>query len=310
MTYNDKWFAVVNPNSGNRRTARDWPKLHKCFLQNDIDIEYKYTSRQGEGIALTKQAQDAGYKKIIAVGGDGTVNEVLNGLFADRDELIKDTELAVLEHGTGSDFVRTFQQKKGIENFISLIKRNKWVKVDVGKIDFQSFNGSIESRYFLNAVNLGIGAEVVNRVNNNSSKALGSKLTYFTGTIAALLSSKNIEVSCHLDNEEIIEGKFKGIIVCNGQYMGGGMHIAPQAQTDDGLFDIVFIKDISKVRFLSRFPTIYLGKHINLPDIAIYRSKEISMITREQTIFDADGEIPGLTPLNFQIIPRCLSLRI
>lgn len=309
MAAENKWFAVVNPNSGNKRTARDWPNLHRSLVENNIDIEYEYTTSQGEGIALAKQAQISGFKKIIAVGGDGTVNEVLNGLFAEREELLEGTELAILEHGTGSDFVRAFQQKKGIENFIKLLKRNKSIKVDVGKINFHSFKGSHESRYFLNAVNLGIGAEVVHRVNNNS-KALGSKLTYFTGTIAALLNFKSIEVSCQLDDGQTIEGKFKGIIVCNGQYMGGGMHIAPQALTNDGLFDIVFIKDISRLRFLTRFPTIYLGKHISLPEIAVYSSRKLSVITKKQIIFDADGEIPGLSPIDLKIIPSCLTLRV
>ncbi|KUO62762.1 MAG: hypothetical protein APF84_03710 [Gracilibacter sp. BRH_c7a] len=308
MTYDGKWFAVVNPHSGNGKTAKNWPNLYKLLLQNNIEIEYEYTSSQGEGIVLAKQAQDFGYKKIIAVGGDGTVNEVLNGLLADKENY-KDMELAILEHGTGSDFVRSFQQKKGINNFIKLLRRNKSVKVDIGRLDFESINGSQESRYFLNAVNLGIGAEVVNRVNNNS-KALGSKITYFKGTIATLLNFENVEVTCQLDNDEIIEGKYKGLIICNGQYMGGGMHIAPQAQTNDGLFEIVFIKDLTKLRFLTCFPSIYLGKHINLPEIVIYRSKKISITTKEQTIFEADGEIPGLSPLVCQIIPKAITLRI
>ncbi len=309
MTYDGKWFAVVNPHSGNGKTAKNWPNLNKLLIQNDIEIEYEYTSSQGDGILLAKQARDIGYKNIIAVGGDGTVNEVLNGLLADDKDIDKDMELAILEHGTGSDFVRSFKQKKGIHNFIKLLKRNKTVKVDIGKIDFQSMNGDRASRYFLNAANLGIGADVVNRANKNS-KALGSKLTYFTGTIATLLSFKNVEVSCTLDNEEIIEGKYLGVIVCNGQYMGGGMHIAPQAQTDDGLFEIVFIKDLTKARFLRHFPTIYLGKHINLPEIAIYRSKKLTVTTKEQTIFEADGEIPGMAPIVCQVIPKALSLRI
>lgn len=309
MTYDGKWFAVVNPHSGNGKTAKNWPNLYKLLLQNNIEIKYEFTSSQGEGIVLAKQARDIGYKKIIAVGGDGTVNEVLNGLLADGKDIDDEMELAVLEHGTGSDFIRSFQQKKGIQNFINLLKRNKSVKVDIGKIDFQSLDGNQDSRYFLNAANLGIGAEVVNRANKNS-KALGSKLTYFTGTIATLLGFDNIDVRCLLDNDHIIEGQYKGLIVCNGQYMGGGMHIAPQAQTDDGLFEVVFIKDLTNLRFLTHFPSIYLGKHINLPEIEIYRSKKVSVTTKEQTIFEADGEIPGLSPIVCQIIPKALSLRL
>ena len=309
MDKKNGWFAIVNPNSGKGQTRKNWPNLYQILLRNHIDIEYVYTSHPGEGSILAQQAEAIGFRKIIAVGGDGTVNEVLNGLIIDDKLIYEDTQLAILEHGTGSDFVRSFQQKKGIDNFVKLLNRNKKIKVDLGKIDFIDENGDNRTRYFINALNVGIGAEVVDRV-NNSNKTIGNKLKYFTTTITTLMSFNKIDAVCRLENNEIIENRFCGIIISNGQYIGGGMRIAPQAQTDDGLFDIVFIKDITRPKLFAKFPTIYLGRHINLPEIAVYRSSKITIQTQEKALFEADGETLGYSPFSCTIVPETLTLMI
>lgn len=309
MKNTDRWFAIVNPNSGKGRTKKNWPNLYQRLRHSDVDIEYEYTSRPEEGAVLAEQAQINGFRKIIAVGGDGTVNEVLNGLFNDNRLIHEDTKFAILEHGTGSDFVRSFQQKKGIDNFIKLLRRNKTERVDIGRIDYTSGQGDDKTRYFVNALNIGIGAEVVERVNNRN-KALSSKLSYFTGTISTLLNFKRVDVMCTLGNGERIEDRFSGIVICNGRYIGGGMHIAPQAQISDGRFDVVFIKDISNLKLFTKFPTIYFGKHINLPEIAIYQTEKLTLHTKENSLLEADGEIVGFTPFECQIVPKALTLLV
>jgi diacylglycerol kinase family enzyme len=182
-------------------------------------------------------------------------------------------------------------------------------KVDIGKAVFQNRQHQTETRYFINASNLGIGAEVVNRVNQRS-KILGSKLTYFKGTMSTILHYKNIPVSMKLDDQQVLEGLFCGLVICNGQYIGGGMKIAPHADLTDGLFDLIVIKDISKLTLFSKLPLIYKGKHIDLPEIAVYRCRGISMETPDSTIVETDGEIIGSSPREFRILPGCLKLRI
>lgn len=308
MDLYEKWFAVVNPSSANGSTRDKWPIFRQKILKAGIEVEYAYTADKGNGIDLTRQAINRGYKKIIAVGGDGTVNEVVNGLLADDKSLAEGLELAIFAHGTGSDFVRVCHPRNNIDFFIDSLKGNRSLQSDVGKVTYKNDRGEKESRYFINAANLGIGAEVVNRVNNRS-KALGSKLTYFAGTIATIFNNKNILVSLKLENKSL-EGVFCGLILCNGQYIGGGMHIAPQAEIDDGLFDIIVIKDISKLKLFYRFPTIYQGKHIDLPEIALYRCQSVSLQTADSTILEADGEILGFSPSEFRILSRCLAIRI
>ncbi|NLM21585.1 MAG: diacylglycerol kinase family lipid kinase [Peptococcaceae bacterium] len=305
----EKWLAIVNPFSANGRTRQNWARYWQEAKQAGIDLEYCLTSCQGDGIKLTKQGVQQGYKKFIAVGGDGTVNEVVNGLMADDDRMAsEDIELAVFALGTGSDFIRSFQGEIKAEDFINSLQRRNTRKIDLGKVIFQNSSGQTDSRYFINASNIGLGAEVVNEANMNS-KALGSKLTYFSRVLTTLSRYKNIEASLLVDNELKVEGRFCGLMVCNGKYIGGGMKIAPDADLRDGLFDLVVIKDISALYLLSRIPLIYSGKHINLPAVDIYRCQSLKIETPEHSLLEIDGEIPGTSPSAYYVLPQCLAMR-
>lgn len=305
---NNKWFAIVNPYSGNGKTQKNWPLILKTLKKNNIDIEYSFTSGQGRGIDITRQVLDSGYKKVIAVGGDGTINEVLNGLMFEGEEKLEGIEMAILDNGTGSDFVRTINQKSGISEFLKVLQGNKSIMVDVGSVDFEGFDGTKKKRYFLNAANIGIGAETVNRV-NQGSKALGSKVTYFTGTVMTFLKYRNTDIACQINGREI-NGPLCGLVICNGRYMGGGMQIAPQAQINDGYFDVVVLEDINKLKFLTLLPLIYSGKHTVIKNISMYRCKSLSLKSKDPLLLETDGEVPGIIPSTFEIIPQCLNLRI
>jgi len=305
----NKWLAIVNPTSGNGKTEEKWPIYYNKIVRAGIDLDYVYTSFPGDGITLTRKALADGYSKIIAVGGDGTVNEVVNGLIAEDKPIESNIEFAIFGHGTGSDFVRTLKSENDIHAFILSLQNNKTRLIDIGKVGYQNRKGEKEARYFINASNLGIGAEVVHRVNQNK-KALGSKLTYLTGTMATLFQYKNIQISMELDDHQTLEGPFCGLMICNGQYIGGGMHIAPVAEIDDGLFDVIVVKDITKRKLISKFPLIYSGKHINLPEIDLYHCRSISMTAPETAILETDGEILGFSPHEFHILPKCLRLKM
>ncbi|MGI6449612.1 MAG: diacylglycerol/lipid kinase family protein [Desulfitobacteriia bacterium] len=310
MKLSEKWFAVVNPSSANGKTRSKWPYYYQDFLQGGIEMDYAFTTAQANGVEVTRQALQQGYRRIIAVGGDGTVNEVLNGFFNRGEMIRKDLELAVFAQGTGCDFIRTLQIDKGITSFIRILKDKSPSKVDVGLIALGDEQNEKKIRYFLNAANLGIGAEVVDYTNNRT-KALGSRLSYLTGTISTLKSYRNFRGSCSLDQGKItFEGKFCGLMICNGRYIGGGMKIAPQAEINDGYFDLIVIKDISKLKLLSHFSTIYQGRHIELPEVAVYRCQELSINTPNPILLEADGEIIGHTPSEFRIIPQCLNIYI
>lgn len=277
--------------------------------QEGFPIDCGYTTGPGEGAELARQAMQAGYTRIIAVGGDGTVNEVVNGLLLDDKVISNDVELAVLGNGTGSDFVRTYQKSFDIEALIASLRYEKTAKIDIGKASFIDAAGERQTRYFINAANLGIGAEAVSRVNARS-KFFGSKITYFTGALEAVFAHKNMNASLKADGSVIRQGAMCGMMICNGRYIGGGMKVAPAADMADGLFDVVVIKDISRATLLKRFPLIYSGKHITLPEIEFYRCRKLEIQTSAQLPLETDGEIIGQNPVEFEIIPGCINLRL
>lgn len=306
---NNEWLAIVNPYSANSSTAKSWPYFLKQIKDSGIKIDYCLTKEPEEATDIVGKAVSAGKTKIIAVGGDGTINEIVNGLFADNALFNPDVELAILRQGTGSDFIRSLGIISKPPSFVELLKRDRIKYIDVGKISFVNYVGNPRERYFINACNIGIGADTVYKVNNRS-KALGSKLTYFLGVMQTVIGYKNKLLSVTLDNEQVLEDKFCGIMVCNGRYIGGGMMIAPEASIDDGLFDIVVIRDISKPKLLTHLPLIYKGKHVNIKGIELYRGKEVFVSAEEKIYLEADGEVPGFCPVKFSIIPQILKVRI
>ncbi|HHV65518.1 MAG TPA: diacylglycerol kinase family lipid kinase [Peptococcaceae bacterium] len=310
MSLNDKWFAVVNPSSAHDKTRDKWPLFYRNFLQAGLEMDYAFTSIQNNGIALTRQALQNGYRRILAVGGDGTVNEVLNGFFSNGEMIREDVELAVFAQGTGCDLVRTLQTDKKIESIITKLKQKSHQKVDVGLVTWEEKQGKCGVRYFLNVANVGIGAEVVNYTNRRT-KGLGSGLSYLIGTVITVKAYQNFEAFCSLEKgKNTFEGKFCGLMICNGRYIGGGMMIAPQAEINDGYFDLIVIKDVTKLKLLSRFPIIYGGKHVNLPEVAVYRCQELSIVTSKPILMETDGEVIGYTPSEFKIMPQRLNLYI
>ncbi|NLI93944.1 MAG: diacylglycerol kinase family lipid kinase [Peptococcaceae bacterium] len=308
MSLKEKWYAIVNPGSAKGKTKDRWPGFYSQMKQAGVDLDYAYTTGQGDGKNLAKAALDSGYRRIIAVGGDGTVNEVVNGLIFDDKPLFPDIHLAVFEHGTGSDFIRTLNPHADLKSFIDSLHAGHHRLIDIGKVVFLNSQKMQETRYFLNASNLGIGAEVVQRVNQGGKK-WGSKLAYLAETLLTILHFQNIAVSMQLDQTQR-KGVFCGLMVCNGQFIGGGMQIAPHALLEDGFLDVIAIKDITKLKLFTSFPLIYKGKHIDLPEIEIYRCRSIIMQTPDTAIIEVDGEIIGTSPKEFSILPQCLKIRI
>jgi len=308
MHEENKWLAVVNPSSANGRARDTWPHYWEKIRRAGIDLAYRYTSGQGDGTEIVRRALADGIKKFLAVGGDGTVNEVVNGLLREDKPAAEDIEFAVFGLGTGSDFSRLFPKVLVPEDLARLLNSGSSKMIDVGKVTFQNWQNKTESRYFLNVSNLGMGAEVVNAA-NRQRKVWGSGLTYFAKTMATLFHYKNIAAELWLDGQRRA-GEFCGIMVCNGRFIGGGMKIAPQAELDDGLFDVVIIKNISVLKLLSRFHLIYKGKHIHLPEVEVFRCREIKISTAETVLLEIDGEIPGVSPSAYSSLPQCLRLKI
>ncbi|NMA67892.1 MAG: diacylglycerol kinase family lipid kinase [Desulfitobacterium sp.] len=306
MNNNKSWFAVVNPASANGQTRKVWPKLYKRLVQHGVQLDYAFTSHPGEGTDITRQALKD-YSQILVVGGDGTLNEVVNGFFANQTLINPNASLAILSHGTGGDFLRSLTQKRGIPSFLDVLKRQQVTPIDCGVVQYQAPSGELEYRYFLNVADVGLSGETVDRVNKRS-KVLGGRLSFLIGSLMSLLSYQNKEMKCVLDGKVIVNGTTNSIIVANGRYIGGGMMVAPNAELADGVFDIVVLGDISIWKILRHFPKIYQGKHLDVPGVSFFQGKEISIISNPTAYLDTDGEHPGYTPVHISLLPQCIKL--
>lgn len=300
-------FIIVNPVSANKTTAREWPQYEKILLDSDYDFEAVITERPGHATELARDAIKSGFKTIMSVGGDGTMNEVVNGFFEHGQPLATDSRLVVFSRGTGCDFIRSLGIKKGIEDLMDILSRNQAEQVDIGRVDFVDRLGKIGTRYFLNIADIGLGAETANRVNKNSKRFSGF-LSFLLGTFSTLLFYRNKDFEVIIDDEIVLCERMNSVIICNGKYFGGGMKVAPDALMNDGLFDIIIIGDVSKPDLIKSFPLIYDGKHMSHPKIKFYRGSRVKVKSGGKGLIEVDGEIPGSDDAEFMILSKALNI--
>lgn len=307
MLKKESWFAVVNPQSGSGRTRKRWPKYLRRLRDDGYLIDFAYTTEPGDATRVTQRVLYEGYTHIIAVGGDGTMNEVVNGFFSNGELINTESELALFSHGTGGDLIRTLSISRGIEGFLEILGRGQKRLIDVGEVLFQDEHRQQINRYFLNVADVGLGGETVAHV-NKQSKLLGGKLSFLIGSVVSILRYRNKFMCCEIDGKLIIEGRLNSIMVANGRYIGGGMMIAPHAELDDGLFDVVCLGDFSTLMLLRHLPKLYKGTHLGIPGVTVHRGRSVVITTVEKVLLDIDGEQPGQAPLKFILHPKALCI--
>ena len=305
----DKICIVVNPVSANKTTAREWPLFEKVLSDAGFEFEAVLTEYPGHAAELTRKALKLGYNTIMSVGGDGTMNEVVNGFF-ENDRLIdENSRLVVFSRGTGCDFVRSLGINRNIEDLLAILKRNREKQIDVGRLSLVRAEGNMPARYFLNVADTGIGAETANRVNMHS-KRLSGFLSFMLGTLSTVVLYKNQNFEVVIDDKIHLNGIMNSVIVANGKFFGGGMMVAPDAVLDDGVFDIIILGNLSKYDIIKSFPLIYKGKHMNHPKLKYYRGSKVKVTSGGKGLIEADGEIPGRADAVFELMPKALKILI
>ena len=239
---------------------------------------------------------------MVAVGGDGTLNEVVNGIAG------RDVELATIPLGTGMDFGRTYGIPTKFDAAVRVALEGEVRTIDAGRVTYRTWAGESAERYFANVSSVGMSGAVAQRA-NGMSKALGGKVTFFYALTRVFLEWQNTEVTVRLDDTER-RGRMHDVIVANGVWHGGGMKLAPDAAPDDGQFDVVLIGDVSKADFLTTAPKIYKGKHVQHPKVEVLRSKRVEVDAPVQLPIELEGEQVGTTPATFEIAPGALRVRV
>jgi diacylglycerol kinase (ATP) len=290
----EKVVFLVNPASANGSTGKRWPKLERRAAELGLTGETVLSERPGH---LAEAARGAAADMLlVVVGGDGTLNEVVNGVAG------TDAELAVLPAGTGQDFGRTHGIPAKFDEAVRVVLEGEPRRIDLGRVTFEG-----GSRFFANVGSVGMSGAVAARA-NGMSKALGGRATFFYALVREFMRWRNTEVTVTLDDTER-RGAMHDVIVANGRWHGGAMKLAPDAEPDDGLFDVVLIGDVTKVDFVTTAPKLYSGKHVSHPKIEVLRSATVGVDAAVPLPIEVEGEPIGTTPARFEIVPGALRVR-
>ena len=295
---------IVNPVAGAGRTRRVWPQIMGLFKGNGLRFDYSLTEARGHAIELASEAARNGYDMVVSVGGDGTINEVVNGLYASGN--IKGNTLGIISTGTGSDYIRTVGVPRRYDEACKRLLETKRRTVDLGIVEY-SDNGRQRERLFVNFAGFGFDAEIVRRT-TQQFKALGSLPSYLMGLLTTLVSYRNKDISLKVDGETI-EKRVCAVIMNNGKYGGGGMCAAPGADLADGLLDVLIIGDMSKPDLLASLPRIYKGTHLTHRKVMLKKAREVEVSCRKGRMqLQADGELLGEVPARFRVLPSALNV--
>ena len=294
---------LVNPASDNGATGRRWPQLAHELAQAGLVGDALFSSRPGELSELASQAADGGASLLVVVGGDGSVYEAANGI-AERD----DVELTMLPRGTGRDFVRTFGISGKPADAARTGLHGTTRVLDLGRVTYRSWSGAEETSWFANVASAGMSGAIAQRA-NETTKSLGGKVSYAWATLAVFARWQNGEVRVAVDGESR-SGRMQDVIVANGRYLGGGMKICPEAEPDDGLFDVLLIGDVTRRELLQTMPKLYRGTHLPHKKGELLQGTVVTVESAEPLPIELDGEQPGTTPARFELVPRTLRVRV
>jgi diacylglycerol kinase (ATP) len=296
---------IVNPTAGAGRTAKKWPHIKELLKIAGLRFEHDITEAPGHAIELAKSAVKKGYKLVVSVGGDGTINEIVNGIWATGD--MKDIELGIIGTGTGSDYIRTIGVSKFYQESCHHLMNPLKKSVDLGMVEFIG-DGQSGKRVFANFAGLGFDAEVV-KATTKKFKNLGGKPAYLLGLLSTFATYKNRYIHLTM-NGQSEDRKVCTIVMSNGKYGGGSMMIAPEADPSDGLFDVLIIGDVSKPDLLWSLPRIYKGTHLTHPKVTLKRTKEITISADKKMAIQADGDLIGEAPARFSVLPSALNILV
>jgi len=295
--------VIVNPAAGANSTRRKWPQLHRLLTHIGFSFDHDYTEGTGHATELATAAASDGYRYLVAVGGDGTVNEVANGILNSGEA--GSVSLGIISTGTGSDFVRSVGIPRNYVSACSCLTSPQRYLIDVGIVEYQS-NGQTSKRFFVNAAGIGFDAAAV-EATEQLPKYFGGTIPYLAGLLRTLVGYRNKSVELGI-GDRAEKARVLSVVVSNGNYLGGGMRIAPEASLNDSLLDVCVIGDVGKFDLLKSLPMVYKGTHGDHPRVRMEKAEKVTVESTEKVLVHADGEVLGEGPASFSLIPAALNI--
>jgi YegS/Rv2252/BmrU family lipid kinase len=304
-----KTFLVVNPRSAGGQTGKRWAEISGQVTRVIGDFGFGFTERAMDAVRLTRDALADGYECIAAVGGDGTINEVVNGFFADGKAINPRAALGLIPRGTGGDFRRAFGWDLELDSALQRLRTDKTEPFDVGLAEYLNHEGQKESRYFANIASFGVSAAVAHEV-NIGSKTLGGNLSFVWGTLKTLAKYSDRRVRLRVDGGEPEELDITVVAASNGRYFGSGMCVAPEAVTHDGLLDLTLWRQYGLTDFVIKSKGVYNGEHIHWKKTRYSRCRSLEAESDQEVLLEMDGEVPGKLPCRITLLPGAIRLKV
>jgi len=304
VSVKSSFFLIVNPNSGTRNFSKSWDKIQEVLQQYNVDYSFSLTQYAKHEIILVEEAVKQGFRKIISVGGDGTLHHVINGMMGQRYIKTSDIKLGVIPLGTGNDWIKTYNIPNSIEESIEIIKNEYSDYQDIGLIN----HSNNEEEYYINVAGIGYDGYVVNKL--NSLKKFGS-IAYLLSGLYGLLFYKKSNYTIKI-NDQIIKEKCLMVLFGLCQYSGGGMQMTKESNPKDGLLDVTIAKNFSLFDLVFNLPKLYNGKIVNHKKIENYKTTSLEVIEtiNNNSFIEADGELLGKGSLKVEIIPKAIQVII
>lgn len=308
-------LLIVNPASGGGKTGKSFDSLRGTIGQALGPMRVTFTEARGHAIELAKQGVADGHKIIIAVGGDGTFHEVVNGVM-DSGAAGKLVRVGLIAQGTGGDFRKTLGIDHRLDRYLEVLKAGRTQQIDVGRVRYRDANGEEKQRWFVNILSSGMGG-LVDRYVQDSPSYLSGKAAYFGASVKALARCKEGRLHASIANNGATEHRLMRtymIAICNGRYFGGGMKIAPMAALDDGKFEVVSMGAASKLAFAIHAQKVYDGSHLRAPGVEHFQATGIdldleNLDARDVFLNDVDGEPLGGLPIHVEMHAKALTLQ-
>jgi diacylglycerol kinase (ATP) len=296
---------IANPRAGRGRVGQELPEIERQMIAHRLPYRILETDGPGRATQLARAALESGSRFLVAVGGDGTVHEVVNGMLEDDRPVVEDAVLGVVAAGSGCDFVRTFGLPGDAVRSIRHLEGDRLYRIDVARVEFATDDGP-SVRYVPNIAECGLGGATVSRA-ERLPRWLG-RTRYFWGFWLSLGSYRPSEVVVHVDRKEF-SGRANNVVVANGQFYGGGMRISPRSYPGDGLLDVQ-ISTGPKSEAFTLLPKIYRGEHVPHPHIKELRGRNVEVDAERPLPLEGDGEVLGTTPATFTVLPEVIALKI
>ncbi len=307
MAVEGKWFTIVNPVAGQGRALDDLPTISRLLREYKIDCEMVFTERKHHATQLTVEAVRAGYRRMIVVGGDGTLHDVINGIFIQKEVPTTEVQVAVIAVGTGNDWIRMFGIPRKYSEAIRAIAENHTFLQDVGVVSYEE-SSYRQSRYMPNVGGAGLDAAVILGFDSLKARGHRGRILYVLSLVATFFGYRSTGMRIWVNGEQVVNDLVLSTSVGIGKYSGGGMMQTPEAVADDGLFDLTVISKIRWWQVPKALKCLFNGGIYSLPQVHLYRGAKIRIESSPEVPIEIDGEQLGTTPVEYTILHRAVQV--